>query len=388
MSSSVKKSNNTTSIIANKTNSKVVTVVKESEKDKQYREKRIQMKKEYESLPWIEKHRPAKIQNVKVDQQIKVQIEKMINGMDLPNIILEGPPGVGKTSTIKCVARELYKRYYSNMVLEMNASDDRGISIQESIENFRKSYVHIDTADKGSVPKFKMVILDEADNMTDKAKHIISSFIKSTTSDLRFAFTCNIKDNISPSIQSGCHIVKYPPLTDEIIQGRLMEISKLEGIVTDTTTTQQLKNIEKGIEAITRITNGDMRCAINMLQLTYNRYGDISRDMVFSIHDKPHPQKSKDIIIDCLEGRLDKALSKIRDMKNRGYSGMDICLGLCLALRLDICDDIPDEVKIEMWKHISYASYNISKGLDSSLLQIEALVAEIYRGVKNMKLKQ
>jgi replication factor C subunit 2/4 len=330
-----------------------------------------------DTLPWIEKHRPHRMKNVKVDEQIKKQIEKMIINKDLPNIILEGPPGVGKTSTIKCVAREMYRSYYEYMVLEMNASDDRGIRIQDSIENFRKAHVHIKDIDKDTTPTFKMVILDEADNMTDKAKHIISLFIKNHITDLRFAFTCNTKENISSSIQSGCHIVKYPPLNDDIVKTRLRDICVIEGIIKEDMKKQQIKLIEEGINAISQITNGDMRFAINILQLTHNRYNTIGVDEVFGIHDKPHPEKSKEIIMLCRENNLGVAINKVLDMRRRGYSGTDIVLGLRLALRLDICNDIPEDVKIEFWKCISYASYNISKGLDSSVLQIASCVADM-----------
>ena len=134
--------------------------------------KTLSTRREINNLPWIEKHRPGKINNVKIDSQIKKQIKKMIENKDCPNMILEGPPGVGKTSTIRCIAREMYGKYYKDMVLEMNASDERGIKIQESIENFRRAFVNVQEDD--NVPTFRMVILDEADNMTDKAKHIIS----------------------------------------------------------------------------------------------------------------------------------------------------------------------------------------------------------------------
>lgn len=342
-------------------------------------------KNDKSTLPWIEKHRPGKIGNIKIDEQIKIQVEKMIKRRDVPNIILEGPPGVGKTSTIKCIARDIYGRYYKDMVLEMNASDDRGIKIQEPIESFRKAFVHINEEDKIKIPRFKMVILDEADNMTDKAKHIISGFIKNCVSDLRFAFTCNSKDNIISSIQSGCHIIKYPPLNDKIIKARLQEICMIEGIITDEINKKELKDINGGIDAITQITNGDMRFAINILQLTYNRFNEIRADYVYIIQDKPHPQKSKDIIMCCINGDLGQAIKNVSDMRLSGYSGTDIALGLRLALRLDLCSDIPEPIKIEFWKCISYASYNISKGLDSSPLQISACIADMYKKAHSMQ---
>ena len=330
------------------------------------------------TLPWIEKHRPKKLSNIKIDNNIKVQIERMIQNRDIPNIILEGPPGIGKTSTIKCIARNIYGRYYKDMVLEMNASDERGIKIQEPIESFRKAFVHINKEDIKRVPVFKMVILDEADNMTDKAKHIISGFIKNCVSDLRFAFTCNSKDNITSSIQSGCHIVKYPALNDTIVKARLREICEAEGIISDSTNTASIRLTESGIDTITQITNGDMRFAINILQVTYNRFGKVCTDNVYNIQDKPHPEKSKDIIMCCIEGDLGMAIEKAMQLRLCGYSGTDIALGMRLALRLNICNNIPEEIKIELWKCISYASYNISKGLESSMLQIVSFIAEMY----------
>lgn len=330
-----------------------------------------------DNLPWIEKHRPRKIDNISIDFQIKKQIKKMIFSKDCPNLILEGPPGVGKTSTIKCAAREIYGKYYKYMVLEMNASDDRGIRIQDTIENFRKAYVVIDDHDKYKIAKFKMVILDEADNMTDKAKYIISGFLKNNVNDVRFVFTCNTKVNIISAIQSGCHIIKYPSLTNNIIKKRLTEICAIEGIIYPNMEKKILKRTKKGINAISQITNGDMRHAINILQLTYNRFGLISEHNVYSIHDKPHPEKSRDIIDCCYKNNLPDALNKVVNMRNMGYSGSDIAMGLTLSLRLDICSHIPEDIKIEFWKCISYSLYNISKGLDSSLLQISACIADM-----------
>lgn len=340
-----------------------------------------------DTLPWIEKHRPSQIDGVKIDERIKTQIEKMIDNRTLPNIILEGPPGVGKTSTIKCIARAIYRKYYKDMVLEMNASDDRGIKIQDVIENFRKAYVHIADEDKDSIPSFKMVILDEADNMTDKAKHIISGFIGNCVNDLRFAFTCNAKDNIIPAIQSGCHILGYPPLRDDIVKARLLKICMYENIITENTTKSHLNEIEKGVDAIVQITNGDLRFAINILQLTYKRFEDISADKVFEIHDKPHPEKSKEIIKCCIAGDLGGAIKKILTMRRGGYSGTDIALGLRFALRLDICADIPEDVKIELWKCTNYSSYNISKGLDSSVLQVSRCAAAMCKSINELRAK-
>ena len=329
------------------------------------------------NLPWIEKYRPNNLDNITLDKNIKNQIKNMILKKDIPHIILQGTPGIGKTSTIKCIAKEIYGKYHKYMVLEMNASDDRGIKIQESIEKFRKSLVSIKEKDKKNIAPFKLVILDEADNMTDKAKYIISGFLEKNKNDIRFAFTCNNKNNILSSIQSRCYIIKYPKITKEITNERLKFILKEEGIYDVKDSKKKIKNIEEGINVIHEITMGDLRNSINILQLTYDRFNEITKDNVYQIYDKPHPEKSKDIIDACYKNDLGKALEKIIEMRNLGYSGTDISLGLFTTLHMDICNDIDDEIKIKYMKDISYSLYNISKGLDSSLLQISKCVADM-----------
>lgn len=329
------------------------------------------------SLPWTEKYRPKKINYVSLDKHIKNQIKHMIEKRDIPNVIFEGSTGVGKTSTIKCIAKELYKKYHKRMVLEMNASDDRGIKIQELIENFRRVYVHINDEDKDDIAKFKLIILDEADNMTDKAKHIISGFLKNSINDIRFVFTCNTKVNILPIIQSSCYIIKFPPLDDEMVKKRLTSICEMENIITQNTPYATFKEINMGLQSICEIVNGDMRYAINILQLTYNRYNKITYANVYNIQDKPQPEKSKEILMLCYKKNLSGALQKTVNMRNIGYSGTDIALGFSSALRLSICDDIPEETKIIFLTKISYSLYNISKGLDASLLQIVACISDL-----------
>ena len=335
-------------------------------------------------LPWVEKYRPINVKDVKVDRQITMQINLIVKTKDLPNIIFEGPPGVGKSCAIKAIARELYSKYYKDMVLELNASDDRGIKIQESISNFIKTYVHIDDCDKGNIPKFKMIILDEADNMTDKAKNIICNFIKNY-SCLRFAFTCNSKVNINVDIQDCCHIIKYPLIDDRIMFSRLKEICIYEKIFDGGNSVS--KQIELALNAIISISNGDLRFAINLLQVTYCYFGELTSDNVFKIHDKPHPALSKEILLLCIKGDLKNAINNTIKLKTNGYSGTDIMNGLLMALRLDNDDTFSDKLKIELTKIICYSSYNISKGLDSSILQITACVSDIYSYVKLTKNK-
>jgi replication factor C subunit 2/4 len=330
------------------------------------------------NLPWIEKYRPNKIENIMLDGPLKKRIQKMIVQRDIPNIILQGTPGIGKTSTIKCIAKEMYGKYYKHMVLDVNASDNRGIKIQNLIENFRKTCVSIKEEDKESIAKFKLVILDEADNMTDKARHIISGFLEKNSDDIKFAFTCNNKHNITPSIQSRCDIIKYPLLTEKIVVNRLKEILEIETKKNyDDMSKDEQNNLIEGLKTIYSITNGDLRNAINILQLTNLRFDNITKDNVYHVYDKPHPEKSREIIDACYDKDLAKGFERIIHMREQGYSGIDIALGLFTTLQMNICDHLPEKTKIEFSNIICESVYYIDKGLDSSLTQITNCIAKM-----------
>ena len=337
-----------------------------------------------ESLPWVEKYRPRKIDNISLDKNIKIQIKKMIEDKDIRNVILEGPSGVGKTSTVRCIAREIFGKYYSNKVLEINASDDRGIKIQNPIDVFNRAYTHIEEDDVGKIPNFKLVILDEADNMTDKAKHNITKFIETNSNGVRFAFTCNSKDNISTAIQSRCHIINYPKLEKNFVIKRLKEICIAESIYSNKTKTEKDK-LDAGIFAIAEIADGDLRIAVNTLQLTYDRFGTIDKDNVYSTYDKPHPEQSREIINACIDVDISRANTLITDMIKRGYSVTDIAAGLNIALRQSICNDIPNDIKIKLLEKISYAQYNVSQGLELSNIQARGCIADMCDAMKYFK---
>lgn len=330
-----------------------------------------------DDLPWVEKYRPTTLGSLVLSEQILIRVNKMIEQKELQNIILEGPPGVGKTSTIKCIATKLYGPYVRDMVLELNAADDRGIKIYDAIENFMRSYIHIKDEDKHKYAEHKLVILDEVDNMTNKAKYIVSKFIENKASRVRFALTCNIKSNILPSIQSKCVSISYPKLSPEFIYKKLVAISRRENIFSKSSNENNLH----GMRTISMISDGDLRTAINMLQLTYNRFKEISEQHVYEIYDKPRPAYAIEIIRECCNDDVCGAMKKIMDMKQSGYSGMDIMLGLIVALKMPNCNEISEKNKISLMKVVSHTLYNISKGIDTQL-QLVACCADMCESCK------
>ena len=311
----------------------------------------------FEKLPWIEKHRPTKVSQILLNDYVRNEITKIINEKENLNIIITGKPGIGKTSTIKCLANELYGKYYDQYVLELNASDDRGIKIESIISFFCKSLLNIPSFDKKNYPLYKWVILDEADNITEKAQHIISKLMNQYKDVVKFAFTCNTSYNIIESIQSRCNkILRYDQVDFNKIIMRLQDICDYEKVSYEI----------KGLEYIAELCNGDVRSALNILELTYRKHSYISEENILDIYDKPHRKILYNIIQLCIKHDHVNALKEIFNLKNKGYTGSDIITEMFNILKSKICNNIDEDIKISLYPHMSYYLY-IIKDLDSDL---------------------
>ena len=217
------------------------------------------------NTPWIEKYRPIDVNSLVLDETVYLKLKKIINEKNMPNIIITGLPGIGKTTTILCLAKSLLGENFDECVLELNASDERGIkSVQDSIEYFCKKKI-----DSVNV-KHKIVLLDEADNMTVKAQQAINNLMENYNTSTRFAFTCNNSCDIIEAIQSRCIILRYSRLKNEQVYNRLNKIC----------TEEKLEYTKEGLDTIVNISQGDLRKAINNLQITFNGYGKITSENV------------------------------------------------------------------------------------------------------------
>jgi len=316
-------------------------------------------------IPWIEKYKPDKIDDMVIDPIILNKFKKIIEDLDMPNCIITGIPGIGKTSTILCLADILYGEYKNQAVLELNASADRGIkAVQDSIIHFCKKKLVVK---KGcNYSKHKLVLLDEADNMTPKAQQLINNLMEKYIKTTRFAFTCNNSCDIIEAIQSRCVIFRYKRLNNEQITDKLKEICNLENINYD----------NKGLETITFISQGDLRQAINNLQLTYNSYGKINKKTVYNLCDEPQPFIIKNILISCYNKEIRESLSQVRILFNKGYSPSDIILSLLNVLKLVDISEIDESMKIKFMKEVAETCIVISRGVDSQL-QITGCIARM-----------
>jgi replication factor C subunit 2/4 len=318
-------------------------------------------------IPWIEKYRPRHIDDIVVDETIMREIKNMIKNKDIPNMILTGTPGIGKTTTLLCLAYELYGPHVKEAVLELNASDDRGIqSINSNVINFCNYLLSYKNDKKSKYAKHKLIIFDEADNMTDKALPIISMLMDKYHETTRFVFTCNVSSKIIESIQSRCKIFRFSRLTVDFVTKRLSEICKIE----------KVKFKSNGIEEIAVNSNGDLRSAINLLQLTCDKYETINMDNVSKACDKPSALLIKNIIVECINKNLKDAIINTYNLKLSGFTGVDIIYNSFNVLKLHICNDINDDDKIKVLSVISDYMYSVSNTMDTDI-QLTSFLIEL-----------
>lgn len=208
-------------------------------------------------LPWSEKYRPNSITNIIYHEKIIKTITNYMEINRLPHLLFYGPPGTGKTSTILTITKHYYKEDFYNMILVLNASEERGI---ETVRNRIKQFVTTSGLPENKLtPPFKLIILDEIDAMTEDAQAILRKVVEKYVSNVRFCFICNYLKKINPAIQSRCVIFRFKPIPHENMTQFINYICDKEKIKIKT----------KAFNLIIKKSNGDMRKILNMLQSLY-----------------------------------------------------------------------------------------------------------------------
>lgn len=314
------------------------------------------------NTPWIEKYRPAAIDDLILDPLVIKKLKSFVTE-SLPNLIISGSSGIGKTSTVKCIAREIYRKYYNEAVLELNVSDDRCIkSVDENINTFCMSMTSFGNK------YHKLIILDEADNIAEKTQRLINNLMEKYYKKTRFIFTCNSSDKIIEAIQSRCSVIRYFKLTDDQLIKKMQQICASENVWYE----------HSALKSLAFQSNGDMRYAINNLQLIFNSHGEILVDYVYKICNKPQPKIIIQLFTHLKNNLIDESISMMNKLLEQGYCSTDILTGMQLVLKSDVgIQFLDNNTKIKMLSAINKTLYFVSKGIDTKL-QLMGLIAELY----------
>jgi replication factor C subunit 2/4 len=306
-------------------------------------------------IPWIEKYRPRKLSDViSQDESINILNNTLKTG-ERPHLLLYGNPGTGKTSSILSLCNQLFGERVNERVLELNASDERGINIvRHKIINFAK--LSIGTVDKKVLcPPYKIIILDEADAMTKEAQAALRKIMEDTSNITRFCFICNYINQIIEPINSRCVKIRFKPISIEYVIKKLNWISKKE----------RMNINEDVISGIADIANGDLRKGILILQNT--KYINIEsekslvKDDIYKMCNYISDTEISYYLNKIIDGNsIIDVIDVAKDIINRGYVFNSVLIKIINFLIIN--EKISDEKKGNILFLIGIIEKNINDG--------------------------
>jgi replication factor C small subunit len=310
---------------------------------------------------WTEKYRPKTLGEIIDQGEIVSRLQEFVKRAAMPHCLFAGPPGTGKTTAALCLAHDLFGERFQDVFMELNASDERGIDVvRTTVKEFARM------ASLSSVP-FKILVLDEADNMTSDAQSALRRTMEKYTDTCRFVLCCNYSGRIIEPIQSRCALFRFTPLPDERIVENLHRIAKNEG----------LKFTETGLKSIVEVAEGDLRKAINTLQAASSMSKGITEESVYQVVGRAKPTDVHEMLNHALKGDFIKAREELRQLLVKyGLSGSEIVRQIHSEIfRLAI----PEKKRIDLIEAVGETDFRLVQGGDEEV-QLSALLARLASG--------
>jgi replication factor C small subunit len=305
---------------------------------------------------WIEKYRPRSLKEVVGQKEITDRLQSYVRSKNLPHLMFAGSPGTGKTTCALALARELFGEGWKDNFVEMNASDERGIDVvRGKIKEFAR------TSPIGGAG-FKIIFLDEADALTNDAQSALRRTMERYSAICRFIISCNYSSKIIEPIQSRCAVFRFRQLKVEDVKKYLQQIAKVE----------KLEVAEDALDALVHVANGDMRKAVNSLQVAASLSETITVDVVYQTTGTAHPEEVKKLLETALKGDFLEARSQLDElMITYGLSGEDVIRQIHKQF-FEL--NIPDIEKVRLIDKTGEVEFRIVEG-SNERIQLEALLA-------------
>ena len=305
---------------------------------------------------WTEKYRPSKFEGLIGQDNVVKRVQALTNSLNIPHLLFAGPAGTGKSTLALITVKELFKEHWKENYLELNASDERGISIiREKVKNFAR------TKSLGNVP-FKIIFLDEADALTPEAQQALRRTMENYSATCRFILSCNYSSKIIDPIQSRCALFRFKLLEKKDIGKVIQKIVERENL---TITPEAMEIIYEGSE-------GDCRRSINLLQSTSAISPSITPELISTILSEAKPKDIKVVLDYAISGDFQRAREKLLDiMLKNSISGQDVIK----AIQKEIWNlPVEPEIKVKLTEKTGEAEFRIVEGSDP-FIQLQALLA-------------
>lgn len=327
------------------------------------------------SQPWVEKYRPKQVKDVAHQEEVVRVLTNTLETTNCPHMLFYGPPGTGKTTTALAIAHQLFgPELYKSRVLELNASDDRGINVvRTKIKDFAAVAVSTNHRQGGyPCPPYKIIILDEADSMTEDAQNALRRTMETYSKVTRFFFICNYISRIIEPLASRCAKFRFKPLSEEIMSSRILHICKEEGLTLDS----------EALSTLSLISQGDLRRAITYLQGAARLFGSsISSKDLISVSGVIPREVVQALYEACKSGNFDSANKEVNNVISGGYP-----VSQMLSQLYDVvveAEDISDEQKARICKKLAEADKCLVDGADE-YLQLLDVASNSMRALCNM----
>jgi replication factor C small subunit len=315
---------------------------------------------------WIEKYRPKILNDIVGQEDIIERLKAYAKIRNVPHLIFSGPAGTGKTSSALALSRELFGETWKQNFIELNASDERGINIiRGKIKNFAR------TAPMGQ-NQFKIIFLDEADSLTIDAQAALRRTIEKYSHICRFMLSVNYSSKLIEPIQSRCTVFRFGPIKPDAIQKYLRKIAKEE----------KLEITPDGLETLIFVSKGDLRKAINVLQVGASISNKITAELLYETSSTAKPEDVKLLIDSALSGNFMMARNQLYDLLLKyGMSGEDLIKQIHQAI-FDLT--ISDESKVKLIEKTGETEFRLVEGCNDHI-QLEALMAQFALAGENLR---